>query len=137
MISKTDLLKLLIPKTKLGGFKLGYEDQLCVKFAQYLRELTIVDDFPFIWFHVPNQFAIERPIFGLKQSWMGRIAGIPDYVFLGKDKSFAIEFKSPKGRLSVPQQMVQKWFQQTQVNYHVAFSFEAARSIIQKEWKSI
>lgn len=132
---KTDLLKLLIPKNKLGSLKLGEEDQLCVKFAQYLRELTLQHDFPYIWFHVPNQFAMERPLFGLKQSWMGRIAGIPDYIFLGK-KSFAIEFKSSKGKLSLAQEVVQKWFADNEINFYVANSFEIAKDIIGNEWQS-
>jgi len=133
MAIKTDLLRLLIPSKRLGSLKLGEEDAMCIKFSQYLRELTLTQDFPYIWFHVPNQFAIERPIFGLKQSWMGRISGIPDYVFLGK-KSFAIEFKSLKGRLSPNQQIVKNWFEHNKVDFYIAYSFEAGKEIIKNEW---
>lgn len=131
---KTDLFRLLIPKKSLGTLKLYEEEALCIKFAQYLRELTLQHDFPFVWFHVPNQFATARPIFGLKLSWMGRIAGIPDYVFLGK-KSFAIEFKSSKGKLSPAQKIVQQWFVHNHIDFYIVNSFESAQQIIEKEWK--
>lgn len=135
MTLKIDLLKLLIPKTKLGSLKLGEEDQVCIRFAQYLRELTLQHDFPYVWFHVPNQFAMERPLFGLKQSWMGRIAGIPDYIFLGEHNCFSIEFKSSKGKISSAQQLVQKWFAHKNINFYIAYNFEEAKKIIMNEWK--
>jgi hypothetical protein len=133
---KLDLIKLLIPSHKLGKLKLKTEDQLCVEFANYLREITLEKNFPFLWFHVPNQFAISRPIFGLKQSWMGRIAGIPDYVFLGQH-SFVMEFKSTKGRLSTMQEIVRKWCELINVPYYIVKDINGAKEIIKKEWEKI
>lgn len=130
MTLKTDLLKILVPKHKLGSLKLGEEDEICVKFAQYLRELTLEGYFPYVWFHVPNQFAQKSPLFGLKQSWMGRIAGIPDYIFLGDGDCFAIEFKSPKGKISADQKIVHKWFEHLHIHLYIVRSFEAAQKIV-------
>ena len=132
---KLDLFKLLIPAHKLG-VKLKSEDQLCVEFANYLRELSLEKNFPYVWFHVPNQFAINRPIFGLKQSWMGRIAGIPDYVFLGRN-CFVMEFKASKGRLSPNQQIVLQWCDYVDVPHYVVKSMEEAKQIIGKEWEKL
>lgn len=131
---KIDLFKILVPTKKLGALKLKEEDQMCIQFANYLRELTFNTDFPFVWFHVPNQFASQHPIFGLKQSWMGRIAGIPDYIFLGKN-SFGIEFKSSRGKLSSSQEIVREWFENKQINFYIACSFNEAIDIINKEWR--
>lgn len=130
MALKLDLLKLLIPIKKLGRIKLGYEDAMCVQFAQHLRELTFNDNLPYVWFHVPNQIGAYRPIFGLKQSWMGRIAGIPDYVFLG-NRSFVIEFKSPKGKLSPAQKIVQEWCMKNSIDFHIAKTVSEAIQIVQ------
>jgi len=134
---KLDLLKLLIPSNKIGGaLKLGGEDQLCVEFAQYLREQTLQKDFPYIWFHVPNQFAMNRPLFGLKQSWMGRISGIPDYIFIGKH-SFMMEFKSGKGKLSPNQKIVQQWAEKVNIPLYVVNNLKEAQDIVTKEWSKI
>lgn len=129
---KLDLMKLLLPSRKLGKLKLKDEDQLCVEFANFLREFTLEKNFPFLWFHVPNQIALNRPIFGLKQSWMGRISGIPDYVFLGKN-SFVMEFKSSKGKLSSNQQIVKVWCQKLDLAHYVVKDMKEAKEIIEKE----
>jgi hypothetical protein len=133
---KLDLIKLLIPSRKITNIKLKEEDAICVQFANYLREITLEKNFPFIWFHVPNQFAISRPIFGLKQSWMGRIAGIPDYVFLGH-RSFVMEFKSKTGRLSAVQQIVQVWCEKANVPFYVARNFEEGKEFVNSEWQKL
>lgn len=132
---KLDLVKLLIPSHKLN-LKLKDEDALCVQFANYLREITLEKNFPFLWFHVPNQIAVNRPIFGLKQSWMGRIAGIPDYVFLGRN-SFVMEFKSSKGRLSPSQQVVKTWCERLGLQFYVVKSMEEAKKIVLDEWEKL
>ena len=129
---KLDLMKILIPNKRLGKLQLKPEDELCVAFANYLRELTLEHDFPYLWFHVPNQIAVSRPIFGLKQSWMGRIAGIPDYVFLGPN-NFVMEFKSSNGRLSTMQQIVKLWCEKLQVPHYVVKDLSDAKSIIEAQ----
>lgn len=134
---KLDLIKLLIPSHRLGKLKLKEEDSLCVEFANYLRELTLEKNFPFLWFHVPNQVAISRPIFGLKQSWMGRIAGIPDYVFLGQNSSFVMEFKSSKGKLSSNQETVAMWCNYLGVPHYVVKDIKEAQEILSKEIEKI
>lgn len=133
----TKLLKILRPKKDLH-IRLSEEDMTCFKFANYLRELTLEKNFPYIWFHVPNQIAIGskgssknsyRPIFGLKQSWMGRIPGTPDYCFIGKE-SFFIEFKSKVGKQSEAQKIFEEWCKSKNIKYYLCRSFEEGKKII-------
>lgn len=124
-----ELSKILIPKSFLGKMKIGEEDRTCIQFANYLRQKTLDGDFPYVWFHVPNQIAVKRPIFGVKQAWMGRISGVPDYCFMGKN-CFFIEFKSEKGRLSDSQNTYIKWCENVEVPVYICRSYEEAKEII-------
>lgn len=62
------------------------ENALCVDMANYLRVRSLQEStFPYIWFHIPNQFAgTYKGRFGALLSWMGRISGVPDYVFISQ-----------------------------------------------------
>lgn len=125
----TELAKILIPKRNLY-VKLKEEDLMCVQFAAYVRQLSLENKLPYVWFHIPNQLSgTYKPIFGLKQSWMGRMSGIPDYCFMG-EKSFFIEFKSKKGKLSPGQVIFEKWSKHCGVPFYMCKSFEEAKEII-------
>lgn len=63
---------------------------------------------------------------------MGLTAGAPDYVFIGANKTIAIEVKATTGRLSDNQLAMQKWFKQSDVNYYVAWSLNECIKIIKK-----
>lgn len=128
-MNKFDLLKILIPKSKLGSIKIGEEDKICIEFANYLRTVTLNEDFPYIWFHVPNQFGSYKAIFGLKQAWMGKIPGVPDFCFVGKDKSFFIEFKSKKGKQSKAQKIFQDWCTKNDIKVYICRTVEEAKNI--------
>lgn len=126
---KTNLLKILIPKKDLGHIRIGEEDRICIQFANYLRQLTLENNFPYIWFHVPNQIGGYKPIFGLKQGWMGRHPGVPDFCFMGS-KSFFIEFKTSKGKLSPYQEIFIEWCSDADITVHICRSFEEGKKII-------
>jgi hypothetical protein len=129
---KNQLLKILFPKSNLGYIKIGEEDRLCIEFANYLRQLTLETDFPYIWFHIPNQIGLYKPIFGIKQGWMGRIPGVSDFCFVGRNKSFFIEFKSQKGKQSENQKIFEKWCKKNDIEVYVCRSMEEAKNVIKK-----
>lgn len=146
-LTTTDLLKILFPTTPLGKIPLKEEDRECVNFANFLRELSLRKDngltFPYAWLHVPNQFALHAtfdgkkkiwktsPAFGKKQSWMGRIPGIPDYLFLNGINSFGIEFKSEKGKLSECQKICISWFESKGIHVYICRSSQEAQKVIE------
>jgi len=104
------------------------EQKICVAFSNYLRERTIKGDFPFIWFHVPNEFyrnsSKNSKLFGSICNAMGRISGVADYCFVGKKNSFFIEFKTEKGTLSPNQKFFQNWAKDQKINYFICRSLE-------------
>lgn len=131
MLNST-LAKILIPRSKMGRIKINQEDQMCIEFAQHLRVHTLDGRLPFTWFHIPNQFGFSRPIFGVKQGWMGRIPGAADFCFVGKDNSFFIEFKAPKGRQSEEQKIFEDWCKENKVHYFIVRSAEEGLNVVNK-----
>ncbi len=77
------------------------------------------------WFHVPN---------GGKRSWsegktfkaLGVIAGVPDLILLRDGKTYALELKSPTGRLSPSQRLVLTHMAQCGAETAVANSLDEA-----------
>jgi hypothetical protein len=156
---KTRLLQIIVPKAKLGRIKIGEEDRICIEFANYLRQLTLENlpwgisefreihthgrpinevvivrrPFRYIWFHIPNQIGSYKPIHGLKQGWMGRHPGVPDFCFVGEEDSFFIEFKTSKGKLSEEQKIFQEWCDVDKVPYYVCRSFEEGKEIVDRK----
>lgn len=106
-----ELMKLLIPAPLKNSsrIKIKSEQQMCIQFANHLRSLTLEKDFPYVWFHIGNEFSSYNAVYGILMSWMGRIAGVPDYCFLSGKDSFFIEFKSEKGKMSVKQKFFERW----------------------------
>lgn len=104
------------------------EQKICVAFSNYLRERTIKGDFPFIWFHVPNEFyrnySKNSHLFGSICTAMGRISGVADYCFVGNKNSFFIEFKTEKGTLSPNQKFFQNWAKDKKINYFICRSVQ-------------
>lgn len=129
---KTDLIKIILPKRNLGYIRIGEEDRICIDFANYLRQLTLEKDFPYVWFHVPNQIGSYRPIHGLKQGWMGRHPGVPDFCFMGTKSCFFIEFKTSKGKTSKEQDIFIGWSKDNDIPVYICRSFEEGQDIIKK-----
>lgn len=141
MSIQSKLLKILLPKRNLGNLKIGEEDRMCIEFANYLRQLTLHSEgskrkdkeltFPYLWRHNPNQFGSYKWAFGLKQGWMGRIPGVPDFSFETKGHSFNIEFKTSKGKLSPDQEIYHEWAKECGIEVFICRSFEEAKKIIE------
>lgn len=95
---------------------------MCVEFANHLRQLTLNDSFPYIWFHIANEFIPSARInfsFDLKQKHMGKITGLPDYCFISENDSFFIEFKTPKGRQTEHQKLFEEWCKDNNIRYYI------------------
>jgi hypothetical protein len=65
---------------------------------------------------------------------MGKIAGVPDYCFVGEKGSFFIEFKSAKGRLSPNQKIFEEWCRANKVNYFICRSAKEGFAILAHEF---
>ena len=137
-MTKEWLISLLIPPFRSSfNSKIGSETQLCIQFANWLREQSLTNDFPYIWMHVPNEFRAKTkmPLFGVMLSWMGKIIGAPDYIFMGMNDSFVIEFKVKKGKQTESQKNFQKWCEKVKVPYYLCFSSEEGQEAILKHWR--
>lgn len=126
-----NLIKILLPNKNISFYKLKPEQKICIDFANYLREQTLSKEFPYVWFHIPNEFSSYNAVYGLKQGWMGRISGAPDFCFLSKNNNFFIEFKTKTGRQNPSQKIFQEWCTINQINYLMARSCEEGIKIIE------
>lgn len=133
------LSKILIPSKNISSKVLKEEDGICVQFANFLREKSLESGstFPYVWFHIPNEFSQYNALYGLKQSWMGRIPGAPDFCFIGEENSFFIEFKTAKGKQSPSQKIFQKWCEGNKVDYFLCRSAKEGEDIITGRIKPI
>lgn len=68
--------------------------------------------------------------FELKQKHMGKISGVPDYCFLGKDKSFFIEFKTSMGHQTPSQRAFEGWCNMMGVKYHICRSYKEGIQVV-------
>ena len=128
-----DLISLLLPYRGIVTSTLKPELAMCVEFANTMRQMTLEGKLPFIWYHIPNEFLPSKRVnysFDLKQKHMGKISGIPDYCFMGKDKSFFIEFKIKKGRQTPSQIAFEKWCQTVGVSYHLCRSYKDGLDVV-------
>jgi hypothetical protein len=117
-----NLAKLLIPYKSLSYSLLKEEQKICVEFANHLRQLTLNGDFPYIWFHIANEFIPSQRInfsFDLKQKHMGKITGLPDYCFISAKDSFFIEFKTAKGKQTEHQKLFEEWCKDNDIRYYI------------------
>ncbi len=135
-ISPSEFYKAL-EKNKISYRTLKPEQKICVEFTNYLKERTLKGDFPFVWFHVPNEFYRGKVNagghFGSILDAMGRIAGTADYCFVSEKTSFFIEFKTEKGKLSSGQEFFQRWCNDKGIGYYISRSSKEGIKIIENE----
>ncbi len=135
MISQCEFYKAL--ETHNVSYRaLKPEQKICVEFTNYLKEKTLKGNFPFIWFHIPNEFhrkkLNEGGYFGSIQTAMGRISGAPDYCFISSHKSFFIEFKTRSGKLSTSQKFFERWCLDKNIHYAICRSSQEGIEIVEK-----
>lgn len=137
---KSNLCKLLIPYKNISYSNLKDEQMMCVEFANDMRQLTLGSDFPYIWFHIANEFlpsTRKNFSFDLKQKHMGKISGLPDYCFMSPNDSFFIEFKTSKGRQSDNQKIFEGWCCMTSIKYHICRSSKEGKILIEEKIKAL
>ncbi len=121
----SNLASLLLPNKSISYASLKEEQKMCVEFANGLRQMTLEGKLPYVWFHISNEFLPSRQVnysFELKLKHMGKIAGVPDYCFVGKGGGFFIEFKSAKGRQTECQKKFEEWCKMMGINYYICRS---------------
>lgn len=125
------LMQILLPKFKQPSGIKG-EANICLSIASWLREKSLTDEaFPYIWFHIPNQYSGSyRGIYGALLAWMGKILGVPDYVFISKEHSFFVEVKTSIGKQSPSQKIFQKWCEEKGINYFICHSLEEFKNTL-------
>jgi hypothetical protein len=136
----TNLASILIPYKTISYESLKEEQKMCVEFANEMRMLTFGGDFPYVWYHIPNEFlpsARKNFVFDLKQKHMGKISGVPDYCFMSSRDGFFIEFKALKGKKSKNQEVFESWCASTKVDYFLCRSAKDGISLIYDRLKRI
>ena len=133
MASQRYLLPLMIPDYKQPKNIKG-ESAICVEIAWYLKALSLEGNLPYVWFHVPNQFLGKyNGLGGAILTFMGRLCGIPDYVFVGRQGGFFIEVKTDKGIQSENQKIVQKWCESVGVPYYLCRSLQDVKNVLKEQ----
>lgn len=132
-------MELLIPYKAIATSSLKPEQAICVEFANEMRQLTLENKLPYVWFHVPNEFLPSKRVnysFDLKQKHMGKFSGTPDYCFIGADHSFFIEFKAGKGKQSPNQRVFEGWCAMMGIKYHLCRSYAEGSAVVREYRKS-
>lgn len=129
-----NLSSILIPSSNhCANAKPDSEAYICIAFANYLRERSLRDNmFPFIWFHVCNEFSgARKPFFGMQQSWMGKVPGVADFCLISKEKSLFIEFKVKGGKQTNNQKVFAAWCQSLNIEYNICYSANEAILLVE------
>jgi hypothetical protein len=132
----SNLASLLLPNKSISCASLKEEQRMCVEFANGLRQLTLEGKLPYVWFHIANEFLPSKQVnysFELKLKHMGKIAGLPDYCFVGENGSFFIEFKSAKGRQTDNQKKFEEWCKTNTVPYFICRSAKEGFEVLSQE----
>lgn len=132
----SNLASLLLPNKSIQYASLKGEQKMCVEFANGLRQMTLEGKLPYVWFHISNEFLPSRQVnysFELKLKHMGKIAGVPDYCFVGERGSFFIEFKSEKGRQTDSQKKFEEWCKASNVNYFICRSAKEGFDVLESK----
>ena len=120
-----------LDKHDVAGKGIGPEAAICIDFANWLRKETLSGRLRSVWFHVPNEGRRSMRQGRIMRA-MGLIPGAPDYVFLCKNKTLAIEMKTRSGKLSENQRVFQKWCKKLKIEYVVCRSLAAAVETVTK-----
>ncbi len=131
---------LIIPSKPVSYMLLKKEQKICVEFANEMRQLTLQDNFPYIWFHIPNEFlpsAKPNFSFELKLKHMGKMSGIADYCFISAYDSFFVEFKTDKSKQTRNQKIFEEWCAAHNVSYFLCRSAKDGIDLIRTKLKDI
>lgn len=135
-----NLAALLIPNKNISYALLKKEQKMCVEFANEMRSLTLGKKFPYIWYHIANEFLPTTRVnycFQLRQKHMGKISGLPDYCFMSAKDSFFIEFKIEKGKQSENQKLFEGWCAMNKIDYFLCHSAKQGITLVHDRLKAV
>lgn len=112
--------------------KMKGEDLISAQLTSYLIEKTLTNKCIANWTKIAHEMPRGSLLFGKRLRNMGKLAGIPDFIFTWKDNHLWLELKQPNGRLSPDQKFFQEWCQETNSNHEIAYSLDEAIDIINK-----
>ena len=117
-----------------GQIKLGPEERLCIQFAAELRAAVLEGRFKGVFAHPANELAYghKTGIKGAISKAMGMIAGTPDYLFLQRSASLALEAKAPGGTQTPNQRDFEEWCVLNLIPYEVFRTVEEGLSILKE-----
>lgn len=134
--SRFDFLRATFLNRPYRG-KITDENLLTIELSNYLKEATLLNKCNYVWFHVANEGMTSTTKQILRQGClkrnMGKLPGVADFVFLGKDKSFCLELKVKKRKLTTAQEIFQEWCGIVHVGYDVAYTLDEAITILKRE----
>lgn len=112
--------------------KLQGEDLISYQLTSYLIEMTLTNKCQANWTKIAHEMPKGSLLFGKRLRNMGKLAGVPDFVFTWKENHLWLELKKPKGKMSPEQKFFQKWCKETESNHAIAYSLEEAITILQE-----
>ncbi len=122
---------LLLKRPSFNKIWLKAEHQECAIFVSYLIEATLKNDCNAFWFHPCNEVSNNRQFaFGKLLQHLGKINGVPDYIFMWKGGCGGIEFKAPGKKLNENQRLVKAWCEDKGVPFEEATSSADAIKIL-------
>jgi hypothetical protein len=135
LLSESSFLSLLLPNLgKTPHIRFLPEEKECFEFWTWYVEQKVKRNIKGIGTHIAHQVANNKsPLFGQKLACMGKVRGMPDYIFIKNDKGLGLEFKVGRNKQSLHQGIVQLWFEEEAIPYYVIRSKEEAIDALQRE----
>jgi hypothetical protein len=117
------------------GTEVQPEDNMCVIFANQLRELSLQGKLRAVWLHPANElcFGHKTGVRAAISRAMGMHVGVSDYVFLTGSRGFALEAKFGKNGLTDNQKDFREWCAHADVPHRVFRSVEEGINAL-REW---
>lgn len=134
------LVRLMQYRGLSRSVRIGPEDSECLAFATELRAAALEGRLRAVFTHPANELAgmvckgpggkVIVPAQVALARALGLITGTADYLFMMRDGSLAIEFKSKNGSMTEGQKDFKAWAEMVGVPFHVVRSAEAGLQIL-------
>lgn len=110
------------------------ENLLSIQFASYLREMTLTDRCSCVWTKIAHETSGKSHAFGNLMRNMGKMAGVPDFIFTSKNITLWLELKDGKSKkLSPDQEFFKKWCEGTGSKWAIAYTLHQAITVLEDE----
>lgn len=107
------------------------ENKLSIQLANYLREMTLTGKCKAVWTKIAHETNSNSIPYGNLMRNMGKLAGVPDYIFTWDEKCLWLELKNgKKNKLSKDQEFFREWCKSTNTDWAIAYSLMEALDII-------